>query len=857
MTQKMMRPVGLVLMVIVALAAAMRWFYIDNVPAGGHGDVSWLGMNALDWVDKGIWQFYIREMHSPEFFPVYLIGLLVPFTGISHLPQRLITTVSGIVWVLVLFGTVRELLAHETERRRNLAGLVAAAAGALSVHFTYLQRLGMESPPYILTLTGLVWATARAYRLGGWWRWAMAGALLGLNQYIYLAARFLPILMVAWVLFGWLAHRDKPIRQTLGGWVVMAVVSALVTLPAILLFLDAPKSFSARADYGGADTGGWIWQYDTSEHGGVFGLVAQKAVQTAIGVGITWNGDYTLFGQPMLTPMFFLGFLVAIALTVRRWRELAWGWSLLGVGILLLPDFISGALPKVHALHQMGIIPFVAILAGVGGGLALDALWERVGAPRTRAWVLAGVGVLAVVPSLLGMYYYFAVYTPAQLAHPEYYWRGEQGDLDLARYIVARRDEAFLLPMAEYTRPDVAWFLAEGFRYRESAIDAQGMLQIPQLPDELVVVVPSDPLRPRHDAFVPHYSPRQMVLLWQNTVYLLPLLTSIESQALSDALPEGEADALIDRAGVELATFVTVTRPHGVLEARQVVTHPIDALFAGGVRLLGYDISETDLPLGERVDITLYWHAEQPQTQDYEVFAQLWDASQNAYALHHEFPYGGMYRSRAWATDEVVPIHAWWAVPDSLEAARYDLVAGLYRYLHDETVAVAGEDGFSERGVARVADLRYPLPSSENVDLIGARRVNFGDMLAMYALGMVDAETLEVSAGETVTLEVAWRALARPEHDYSAFLHVATAPDQPPLAQGDALIRADYPTLAWRTGDLHRDSLMVQLPTDLPSGEYDLMMGVYFWKTGERLTVLDDPQTLPESRVRLIRLVVR
>ncbi len=853
MTARTLRPAGLILLGIVAAAAAMRWLWIDSVPAGGHGDVSWLGINALDWVDKGIWQFYIREMHSPEFFPVYLIGLLLPFTGVSHLPQRLITTVSGIIWVLVLFGTVRELLAHESERRRTLSALFAAAAGALSVHITYLQRLGMESPPYILTLTALVWATAWAYRRGGWWRWAVAGALLGLNQYIYLAARFLPILMAAWVLFGWLAHRDKPIKQTFGGWVVMALVSALVTLPAILLFLDAPKSFSARADYGGADTGGWIWLYDTSAHGGMLGLVAQKAAQTAVGVGIGWEGDYTLFGQPILPPLFFVGFLAAVAVTLRRWRELAWGWSWLGIVVLLLPDFISGALPKIHALHQMGILPFVVILAGVGGGLLLDAVWGRV----SRAGVLAVLGVAAVLPSFAALHHYFTVYTPAQLAHPEYYWRGEQGDLDLARYMTARREQAFLLPLAEYTRPDVAWFLAEGYRLRRSAIDADGVLRVPDLPDTLVVVVPADPLRPRHDAFVTHYSTRQMVLLWQNTVYLLPLLTEAEDDALRLAMQGGTSDTLIDLAGVTLAQFVTVTRPDNVLAARQVVAYPADAAFTDGARLLGYDISASDLPLGERVDITLYWRAEQPLAQDFEVFAQLWDSNQNAYALHHEFPYGGMYRSRAWAVDEVVPIHAWWAIPEGLAVGRYDLVAGLYRYLHDETLPVSGKDGFVERGVARLPDLRHPLPPADDADLAGAHRVSFGETLALFVLGAGDSDTREARAGETLTLEVAWQSLGRAEHDYSVFLHVASAPDQPPLAQSDALIRADYPTLAWRAGELRRDSLTIALPESLPAGEYDLIVGVYFWKTGERLPILEEGLRLPDARARLFRLIVR
>src|SRR5450432_1359699 len=91
-----------ILALLVLSACILRFTQLQAAPAGGQGDVSWVGIHALDWVDRGVWPFYVRELYSPEFFPVYLTGLLLPITGISQLPQRIITATSGVLLVLSL-----------------------------------------------------------------------------------------------------------------------------------------------------------------------------------------------------------------------------------------------------------------------------------------------------------------------------------------------------------------------------------------------------------------------------------------------------------------------------------------------------------------------------------------------------------------------------------------------------------------------------------------------------------------------------------------------------------------------------------------------------------------------------------
>ncbi|MBI1259360.1 MAG: hypothetical protein GC204_17985, partial [Chloroflexi bacterium] len=256
------------LALLLICAGILRFTQLQDAPAGGQGDTSWVGINALDWVDRGVWPFYVRELYSPEFFPVYLTGLLLPITGISQLPQRIITATSGVLFVFSLFWATWWLLAQFPLRRRVWSALAASAAGAFSIHATYLSRLGMESPPFMLTVTLFVWATAWAWQQGGWLRWLLVGFLLGLNQYIYLPARLLPVVFALWLGFI-LVTQHQRFRSQFRGIVVAALMSLLVALPAIILFIGTPATFSARADQGTQITGGWIWLYDTSSYGGM------------------------------------------------------------------------------------------------------------------------------------------------------------------------------------------------------------------------------------------------------------------------------------------------------------------------------------------------------------------------------------------------------------------------------------------------------------------------------------------------------------------------------------------------------------------------------------------------------------
>ncbi len=117
--------------------------------------------------------------------------------------------------------------------------------------------------------------------------------------------------------------------------------------------------------------------------------------------------------------------------------------------------------------------------------------------------------------------------------------------------------------------------------------------------------------------------------------------------------------------------------------------------------------------------------------------------------------------------------------------------------------------------------------------------------------------------GDRVELKVYWFTTAPIQYGYSSFVHISTG--GPPLAQADKLNPADIPTKIWpSTGYLH-DDYVIELPNDMPAGEYQLLIGLYTCETkpagdcgnGDRLNVTDANGQAVGDAVRLATITVK
>jgi hypothetical protein len=148
------------------------------------------------------------------------------------------------------------------------------------------------------------------------------------------------------------------------------------------------------------------------------------------------------------------------------------------------------------------------------------------------------------------------------------------------------------------------------------------------------------------------------------------------------------------------------------------------------------------------------------------------------------------------------------------------------------------------RSVDEGAALRYPLLAS------------FG---GLFELAGYDLVPDKLQAGDQVELWLSWsrvadsgRGAAFPERDYTVFVHLLDAAGMR-VAQGDGVpgYLGVLPTTLWRPGVPVLDEHAVELPDDLPSGWYSLVIGWYDYQTGQRLPSSRGGDTLLVTEIEM------
>jgi hypothetical protein len=123
--------------------------------------------------------------------------------------------------------------------------------------------------------------------------------------------------------------------------------------------------------------------------------------------------------------------------------------------------------------------------------------------------------------------------------------------------------------------------------------------------------------------------------------------------------------------------------------------------------------------------------------------------------------------------------------------------------------------------------------------------VRFGD--AIHLLGY-DRSAEVVKRGDTLTLRFYWNAVQTPADNYSLFVHLVPIDEYTILAQSDgAPAVLERPTLTWNepSETLISPPFTLNIPPELSPGEYRVMVGLYNYQTGQRLTVINgDANTL-------------
>src|SRR5574341_602995 len=277
--------------------------------------------------------------------------------------------------------------------------------------------------------------------------------------------------------------------------------------------------------------------------------------------------------------------------------------------------------------------------------------------------------------------------------------------------------------------------------------------------------------------------------------------------------------------------------------AEQRVQHVLNWQIGETARLIGYDLSAPQVEPGQEIAVTLYWEPLRKTDRNYSVFIHLFGENNQLVGARDTYPGLGNDPTVAWRPGEVIVDR----IPVTVEATAQgplllDIEVGLYDLESGERLPISDAAG-NPVGYPIIGAVKLRDPNSIRPEAGPREDWQFqgGSHLVDYS-----ASPAQPQAGGNLTVTLSWGAAGPLPTSYKVFVHLVND-DGDIVAQADSIpLGGRYPTTAWGADERFDDIYLLALPSDLPGGDYWLLVGLYDPQTGVRL-----PLQNGEDHIRL------
>lgn len=622
---------SLVLLIVIA-AAALRFAALGGVPPGLYRDEAHNGLDAAQ-VLRGETPVFFEANNGREPLFIYLVAAAVAVMGRTPAAVRIVAAILGTLTVPATYFLFRALYG------RSVA-LLGAATLAITVWPVQLSRIGFRAVALPLLTALALWQLWAGARTGKGWRFALAGALYGLSFYTYLAARFTPLALLAWLILRG-RRQGPPIR-----WrnLLIFVGAALVILAPLAAYVVGHwASFTERA--------GQVSVFNPAIHGGdPWGTLARHVVKIAGMFNV--RGDFiprhNVPLRPVFDPLLGAAFILGLAVAIVRHSD-ADRLALVWVGVMLLPTLLAEDAP--HFLRGVGVLPVLFVFPALGLHRLGETLAPRM--PRSAVWLILAAFLASGLAFTVRDYFLRYAHDPSTA------FAFEAGPAELAA-----ETNAYL-----GTGWHGGWTAQTGAPAADRAVYLAPRLW-DAWPSLRFLLAEADTMRVLGRAEPAAAAPRVRLVVWPYEPYAEYL----------DLLPAGSAIRVtrgpLERGDLEteprLVSITIDARPPSDLAALPIAP---DVVVEGRFRLAGAGLS----PDGDRLAITLLWECLSTTITDYVIF------------VHVEQPGLPLSTGDAPPADGYYPTHLWrvgdWIIDQhvvelarSFDPAQDQVVVGMYEF---------------------------------------------------------------------------------------------------------------------------------------------------------------------------------
>jgi len=336
------------------------------------------------------------------------------------------------------------------------------------------------------------------------------------------------------------------------------------------------------------------------------------------------------------------------------------------------------------------------------------------------------------------------------------------------------------------------------------------------------------------EEFAPHLAAREEIYI--ENEYYLPVEYIFQEHTARTATPRYPAFVPEGRELV-YPYYETVFDRDGYWVRRYQESVPISnelgVGFGDKLTLLAYqwrDQSGVRLPVlrpGGYLDLIVAWRAEGQLKERYVFFVHLLDQDFHRWSQVDQEVERGVYPTTLWEPEMVVADQYRLTVPWGTPPGEYQVLIGAYsgetgQRLRPECSGWQVRDSALILAPVQVAKAASePPPGAASTEYRLNARLNDELELVGFDLGQST-----VHPGQTVPLILTWRALADVAHEYAVSLALQQTDGSTRLRGLEEPVGVSYPSSQWKRSDLVRDWHNLQLPADIPTGDYELTLRV-------------------------------
>jgi hypothetical protein len=271
--------------------------------------------------------------------------------------------------------------------------------------------------------------------------------------------------------------------------------------------------------------------------------------------------------------------------------------------------------------------------------------------------------------------------------------------------------------------------------------------------------------------------------------------------------------------------------------------------FGHKIQLLASRVDETNLASTGQLKVTLFWRALQRVGGDYTIYLKVINPAYHIWGQQDSRPYHDGSPTWTWREGQVIYDPRQLELLPGTPPGQYQIEiipVGIY-----STEALEADTG-EPMLIGPVEVSRRAPPPVEVLDIEHAQEAILGDKVQLLGYNMESG----FRPGDGIHLTLFWQCLEEMDERYTVFTHLIDGESRIWGQKDKEPADGFYPTTEWRKDEIVRDQYDLTIPLDVPPGEYQMELGMYVAKTGERLFVLDRAGQVQDNRAVLGQIQV-